>query len=377
VNRKVILTAVETKSFARAQQVLEVVGEIEISGRHLGRIAQAGGRKLHEQQQARLTAHEQKELPVEVPNIPELAVVEMDGGRIRTREPEQGPGTHQPAWKESKNALFLRMASETHTHDPCPEPPAWLQDRNRVRTLALEMSGSADGVEAMEEDADSPDSQSSYQGPQPLMRTCLSSLEDVHRFGKSMAAEAHRKGFAQASRQAFVADGMICNWGVWQRHFPTFTPIVDLLHAVTYLYHAAVAIGGGANESGEDFGWGLCVDWTRALWQGRIGDILQELEEWLASQAEPEPDWPEDDPRRIVQTSVTYLINNRDRMNYPEYRRQGLPLSSSLMESYVKEVNWRVKGTEKFWNNPEGATAILALKAAALSEDNRLESLTK
>ena len=42
------------------------------------------------------------------------------------------------------------------------------------------------------------------------------------------------------------------------------------------------------------------------------------------------------------------------------------------MESLIKEMNYRVKGSEKFWNNPAGANHILAVKAAALSEDERL-----
>ncbi len=35
-------------------------------------------------------------------------------------------------------------------------------------------------------------------------------------------------------------------------------------------------------------------------------------------------------------------------------------------------MNYRVKGTEKFWNDPESANHILAVKAAALSDDDRL-----
>ncbi len=46
-------------------------------------------------------------------------------------------------------------------------------------------------------------------------------------------------------------------------------------------------------------------------------------------------------------------------MNYPDYRRQGLPVSTSMIESLIKEMNYRVKGTEKFWNRPEGAEQIL------------------
>ena len=61
-------------------------------------------------------------------------------------------------------------------------------------------------------------------------------------------------------------------------------------------------------------------------------------------------------------------------MDCPRYRQLGLPLTSALMESCIKEINYRVKGSEKFWNNPSGADAILALKAASLSEDNRLEN---
>ena len=59
-------------------------------------------------------------------------------------------------------------------------------------------------------------------------------------------------------------------------------------------------------------------------------------------------------------------------MNYADYRRQGLPVTSSAVESLIKEFNYRVKGTEKFWDNPEGAEAILQVRAAVLSDDDRL-----
>jgi hypothetical protein len=59
-------------------------------------------------------------------------------------------------------------------------------------------------------------------------------------------------------------------------------------------------------------------------------------------------------------------------VNYPEYRKAALPVTTTRMESLVKEVNYRMKGTEMFWNNPEGAKAILQVRAAALSDDDRL-----
>jgi len=55
-------------------------------------------------------------------------------------------------------------------------------------------------------------------------------------------------------------------------------------------------------------------------------------------------------------------------MKYPEYRKQGLPLTSSPIESTVKQINRRIKGTEKFWS--EGADPMLHLVADRLSQTN-------
>ena len=49
-------------------------------------------------------------------------------------------------------------------------------------------------------------------------------------------------------------------------------------------------------------------------------------------------------------------------------------MTTAWMESLVKELNYRVKGTEMFWNDPEGAEAILQVRAAALCDDDRLVS---
>ena len=77
-------------------------------------------------------------------------------------------------------------------------------------------------------------------------------------------------------------------------------------------------------------------------------------------------------PQSIVQATLRYIRNNSDRMNYPEYRRQGLPITTSMIESTVKQINIRVKGTEKFWSE-EGAEALLQLRADILSEFDTLD----
>ena len=76
--------------------------------------------------------------------------------------------------------------------------------------------------------------------------------------------------------------------------------------------------------------------------------------------------------RRIVSEALTILQNQQSRMNYPNYRKQGLPITSSHIESTVKLLNHRVKGTEKFWSE-SAAEALLQLKADTLSDTAPLE----
>ncbi len=110
----------------------------------------------------------------------------------------------------------------------------------------------------------------------------------------------------------------------------------------------------------------------RGCWQGEVGQVLEELRLWQCRRGNVPPDAPENDPRSLIAKTITYLEHNQPRMNYPEYRRQGMPVTTAWMESLVKEINYRAKGTEMFWNDPEVAEAILQVRAAALCDDNRL-----
>ncbi len=58
-------------------------------------------------------------------------------------------------------------------------------------------------------------------------------------------------------------------------------------------------------------------------------------------------------------------------MRYDEYRREGLPITSCYIEATVKQVNARMKGTEKFWS-PRGGEALLQLRADYLSDNDSM-----
>ena len=73
---------------------------------------------------------------------------------------------------------------------------------------------------------------------------------------------------------------------------------------------------------------------------------------------QPPPQARDDDPRRIVSLPLGYVRSNAHRMEYTGYRREGLPITSAIVESLIKQFNARVKGTEKFWITG-GAEAVL------------------
>src|SRR5262249_48753108 len=148
-----------------------------------------------------------------------------------------------------------------------------------------------------------------------------------------------------------------------------FEPIVDFLHVLCYLYLSAYAVGGVDSDR-----WLRYVRWLRACWQGRVGEVLTELaaaSEQLGPIGAAEA-VEERDARRVVREALVYLKSKQARMDYPRYRRAGLPVTSSLVESLVGEFNARVKGPQKYWNRPGGAEPILQVRAAVVSEDDRL-----
>jgi hypothetical protein len=373
--QKIVEAAGRLGSAGQAALALNVLAGLGISARHVTRLTAEVGDELAARRDHEVEQRRQRQLPPRVAPPPGAGVVELDGGRLGTRQPGCGPGIHQPQPKEDKIACLLSMASVEHDHDPQPEPPPSFVDTRRVQRLVQQIKSQAPLRD--DEDADTaPDTTATpaaaepWTGaPRPLVRTCVASLANSRRFGPMVAAEAQSRNFYAARRRAFVADGQQYNWSIWRGYFRDFEPIVDFLHVLCYLYLSAYAVGGADSDR-----WLRYVRWLRACWQGRVAEVVTELAA-AAEQLGPirEGEVVEDrNPRQVVRETLVYLKNNQSRMDYPRYRRAGLPVTSSLVESLVGQFNARVKGPQKYWNRPAGAEPILQVRAAVLSEDDRL-----
>jgi hypothetical protein len=198
------------------------------------------------------------------------------------------------------------------------------------------------------------------------VRTVVATMENSETFGWQVAAEVHRRGLDRAERKACVCDGQAYNWSIYEMHLlpAGFIAVLDFLHLLAYLHDAAYALG-GADEARA---WKTYTQWLRWAWSGKVGALLPALRAAVAAlKAKGSTAAAR---RQTVEETLTYVTNNRRRMNYPEYRRLGLPVSSAPVESTIKQINRRIKGSEKFWLEG-GAEAILQLRAAQLSQDDR------
>ena len=403
---KIVSAGGDCKSFRHASGQLEKLAELSISQTHVSNLTHQIGRELIERRDHQAELHRHRQLPPDAGQLPvELACVETDGGRLMTRAAAQSRGVHEKQWKEPKVGVLWRMKGDTFAEDPHPALPRCFQDREGVQKLVREIHATSTNgadetdhgitLEAITTGDGASESAAGRRRWQPvrLFRTCVATLRNVHGFGPLVAAEAQKRGFYQAGRKVFLGDGQEANWTVHRLHFPDFTAVTDFMHAVGYVYAAAQAM------TPADQLWQRYLDDATACWRGRVDDVIAALQSWLEQHPLPRgvplKDLPEADPRKTVHESLTYFQHNRERMNYPAYRRQGMPVTSSLIESLIKELNWRVKGTEKFWNRPDApptshrtgqpvrgrshglskmsAESILQVRAALLCHDRRLE----
>jgi len=362
----------ETRSLKRSSVLSERVLGIKVSTNTIERICWDVGNDLE------ASASENWDGVLDGESIvPTVAIVSYDGGRIRTRQMGCGPGVHLngKGWNETKNAIFVSATSETSQSDPEPEPPQCFFNPEHVAKLT-EMAKTKENAG---ENNDLPDDEETKPAakkakrahpkhkPRRIHRTLISSMKNSKLFGEQMAREAKRRRFGEASRKAFVGDGLTCNWSIHEEHFSDYIPILDFVHAVSYVYRASIICFGKC-----DAAWSMYTKWMTLTWQGNVAEVIQQLCEHQQRIGLPPEDAVEDDPCEQLRLVIQYLKNNRQRMRYDDYRRQGLPTTSAWMESAVKEMNFRIKGTEMFWNNPEGAEAILQIRAASLSDDGRL-----
>lgn len=379
-----------TASFAEASSNLKVLAEVDVSAKRIERMVnRIGNERIAEVQQQAADYHDlpiplRTKSPVDL--TPDLVCIQVDGGRLQIRDRQTSNDASKPSdsetaatyWRESKVGTLLKMTGKTYAQDPCPQIPSIFVDAARVQCLTREIKGfSGDGGETTDASMtvkvnddqllDADDLYSSLR-PKPLVRSVVATSKRIGEFSRRLVGQAYRRGFMAAQRKAFVCDGLPCNWTLHEKHFSRFTPILDFVHALCYVYHGA--IGGHLTDSS----WQRYCQWAQLLWSGdceQLLSLMNERQREVGLPAEDEKETSPTSPRSLLADAIRYITNQQSRMNYAKYRRDGLPITSTYIESTIKQVNRRVKGTEKFWST--NADPILQLRADAISETTEMQ----
>ena len=362
-------------SFQQGAEALRRLAELPISAKHVQRITERLGRERSEERDREVERMKRGQLRPRRAQPPRVAAVHVDAGKIQLRADDGGPaGVRRPSWSDTKVGCFLTYSSPEGDGDPQPEPPQAFLDPPRVLRLCQEMNevrgDPATRPKAFRPDAGAPSRRvgpARRGGTDRLVRTAVATTQSAQEFGWIVAAEAMRRNFYEAPHRALVGDGG--NWiePLGQMHFPGWVQVLDFLHLLTHLYAASVA----AWRRDGRRAWRLYERLLRSAWAGRVHEVVAALRQQSARLSCAGTRAHED--RRTLALTLAYVEKNADRMNYPQYRRDGLPVTSAAVESLIKQFNQRVKGTEKFWLRG-GAEAILQVRAAYLSDDGRGEA---
>ena len=402
--RKVSIASARDRSYARASENLSDLAELKVDSKQCQRVVVRIGNERIDEQTKRIKEYQEASIPQqqhdqgrEAPANEwsgRVAVVELDGGRTQIRDELWGKvkPTHKKHrwWRETQCAVLQTYLSSPSNEDPHPGIPAELTDPlwvvpklNELHRQHVANDGSSRESEQKDRTDGAVDSEFSartddqtacdqngcggntaeqakrWSGGPPLVKTVVATRRGYDHLGEAMAAEAYHRGFNKAPSKACIADGLQVNWSLWGRHFSHYTPITDLMHALSYVYCAAVSTAATIED-----GWETYIEWLGLVWAGDVTSLIKTMRLIASTDAgrENEP----------LCRAMTYLSNNASRMRYDEYRRAGLPITSSLVESTQKQINWRIKGTEKFWRD-EHLEPLLQLVDDDLSDTHDAE----
>ena len=297
-------------SFVEGSELMQELAAVPVDPKQVERTAEALGREIAEDERRRVEP--------EPPAAPTM-YLGMDGTGVPMRASElEGRVGKQPegSAKTREVKLCTVWTAEGRDDDGIP-----VRDPGSVSySAAIESAASRDTDAAPSE------------------------------FAQRADREAHRRGFDQAEHRVVLGDGAPWIWNLADQQFPGAIQIVDLFHAKHHLSDVAKAIYGPGGALGRP-------------WAKQRHDELDEGQREAMLQALRVHAEANDTARKCLD----YVTRNQLRMRYPEFRAQGLCVSSGVVEAGCKvAIGTRLKRAGMHWT-VSGADAIIALRCCMLS----------
>jgi hypothetical protein len=311
--RRMLAAVGHEAPFEQGRQQMELLAGLSLTTKAVERTAEAIGEDIELHQQRERKQALQLELPIPIgPRIP-ILYVEMDGTGIPVVR------------KESAGRAGKQQGQPAHTREA------------KLGCVFTQTRVDEEGYPIRDE------SSTTYVG----------AIESCEEFGRRLYAEAWQRGWARAEKRVVLGDGADWIWNQTNLHFPEATQIVDLYHAREHLWSLGAKLY--ANDSPAQKRWVMVR--KDKLDQGKIERLVASLR----TQAASHPELAED-----IRIEANYFEDNKERMRYPKFRKQGLFVGSGVIEAGCKTVLGRLKRSGMFWT-VRGANAIIALRCCQLS----------
>jgi len=186
----------------------------------------------------------------------------------------------------------------------------------------------------------------------------VGAIESAEAFGWRLYDEAVRRGLYRARRIVTLSDGAEWAKNLAETHFPKALHIIDYYHAAEHVARLTKLL----YERNPKLLEAQLERWTGELYEGRVQTVIDQASALLSKDLNAMKD---------ARKEITYLIKNKDRMKYDEYRAQHLFIGSGVIEAGCKHlIGHRLKQSGMEWT-VRGANTIIALRCAILA--NRFE----
>lgn len=173
------------------------------------------------------------------------------------------------------------------------------------------------------------------------------------------AAEMARRDPQRQKKHAVVTDGARSLQKGIETRIPGVLLILDLLHAMQYLWTAAYVFH--AEGSAEAVAW--VRERALRILRGEVSQVVKGLRQSVTKRRLRGPG------RKTLLRVAAYLYSNRTRMRYHEYLAAGLPIASGAVEGACRNlIKDRMERSGMRWTVEE-AEAMVRLRATYVSGD--------
>lgn len=153
-----------------------------------------------------------------------------------------------------------------------------------------------------------------------------------------------------------LMDGQRSLWFRQQESLPGAIPILDLFHAMEYLWEAAYCFKAKGSLEAEKF-----VDrYLKMLLEGKVKNVIAAFQRRRKSL--------KGNHLKTLEKVIRYYKTNVDRMKYDQYIKAGYPIGSGVIEGACRHlVKDRMERSGMRWTI-EGATSVLKLRTNYLNQ---------